>query len=63
MRLRRALIAVTAVLAALAVVIAFIAAVPPRAYDGEPAFVANPVEHVDTLIGTGTGGGMAGMGR
>ena len=56
MRLRRALIAVTAVLAALAVVIAFIAAVPPRAYDGEPAFVANPVEHVDTLIGTGTGG-------
>ncbi len=56
MRLRRALIAVTAVLAALAVVIAFIAAVPPRAYDGEPAFVANPVDHVDTLIGTGTGG-------
>ena len=56
MRLRRALIAVTAVLAALAVVIAFIAAVPPRAYDGEPAFVVTPVDHVDTLIGTGTGG-------
>ncbi len=34
----------------------FVAAAPPVAYDGEPAFVANPVEHVDTLIGTGTGG-------
>ncbi len=56
MRLRRGVIALTAVLAALAVVIAFIAAVPPKAYDGEPAFVKTPVEHVDTLIGTGTGG-------
>src|ERR1700728_1911235 len=56
MRSRRSLIGVRAVVAALAVVIAFIAAVPPRAYDGEPAFVAKPVEHVDTLIGTGTGG-------
>ena len=37
-------------------VLAFIAAAPPIAYDGEPAFVANPVDHVDTLIGTGTGG-------
>ncbi len=33
----------------------FVAA-PPIAYDGEPGFVANPVEYVDTLIGTGTGG-------
>ena len=41
---------------ALAVVIAFVAAVPPIAYDGEPAFVVTPVDHVDTLIGTGTGG-------
>src|ERR1700752_177069 len=56
MRSRRVLIAVTAVLVALAVVIAFIAAAPPKAYDGEPRFVANPVDHVDTLIGTGTGG-------
>jgi predicted alpha-1,2-mannosidase len=35
---------------------AFMAAAPPIAYDGEPAFVAKPVDHVDTLIGTGTGG-------
>ncbi len=34
----------------------FIGAAPPIAYDGEPGFVANPVNHVDTLIGTGTGG-------
>lgn len=35
---------------------AFIAAAPPFAYDGEPGFVANPVDQVDTLNGTGTGG-------
>jgi predicted alpha-1,2-mannosidase len=35
---------------------AFVAAAPPVAYDGEPGFVANPVDHVDTRIGTGTGG-------
>ncbi len=29
---------------------------PRAAHAEEPAFVANPVEHVDTLIGTGTGG-------
>lgn len=34
----------------------FIAAAPPIAYDGEPAWVTNPAYHVDTLIGTGTGG-------
>ena len=56
MRSRRALIAVMAMAAVLVVFMAFIAVVPPKAYDGEPAFVANPVDYVDTLIGTGTGG-------
>jgi predicted alpha-1,2-mannosidase len=53
MRSRRALIAVIAVTA---VFMAFVAAAPRFAYDGPPQFVANPVDHVDTLIGTGTGG-------
>ncbi|OBJ07729.1 hypothetical protein A5624_21465 [Mycobacterium sp. 1482292.6] len=53
MRSRRALIAV---IAASAVFMVFIAAAPPRGYDGPPVFVANPVDHVATLIGTGTGG-------
>ncbi len=53
MRSRRALIAV---IAATAVFMAFVAAAPRFAYDGPPQFVANPVDHVDTLIGTGTGG-------
>ncbi|MEB4208086.1 GH92 family glycosyl hydrolase [Mycobacterium sp. 94-17] len=53
MRSRRALIAVIAVAA---VVMVFIAPAPPRGYDGPPLFVANPVDHVATLIGTGTGG-------
>ncbi|OBF96966.1 hypothetical protein A5773_11640 [Mycobacterium sp. 852014-52450_SCH5900713] len=54
MRSRRALVAL---LAASVVFMAFIAAAPPPiAYDGEPAFVANPADHVATLIGTGTGG-------
>ncbi|MGO9385940.1 MAG: GH92 family glycosyl hydrolase [Mycobacterium sp.] len=53
MRSRRALIAL---LAAAAIFMTFIAAAPPIAYDGEPALVANPADHVDTLIGTGTGG-------
>ncbi|WAC90857.1 GH92 family glycosyl hydrolase [Mycobacterium sp. Aquia_213] len=53
MKSLRVLIALVAVMA---VFMAFVAAAPPIAYDGEPAFVANPVEHVDTLIGTGTGG-------
>ncbi|ORW44191.1 hypothetical protein AWB90_16855 [Mycobacterium paraense] len=51
--LRRGLIAL---LAATALLLTFIAAAPPIAYDGEPQLVANPVDHVDTLIGTGTGG-------
>jgi len=45
-----------ALIAATAVFLTFVAAAPPIAYDGEPAFVANPVDHVATLIGTGTGG-------
>jgi predicted alpha-1,2-mannosidase len=53
MRSRRALIAFVA---ATAVLMTFIAAAPPIAYDGEPGLVANPLYHVDTLIGTGTGG-------
>jgi predicted alpha-1,2-mannosidase len=53
MRSRRALIALVAVAA---VFMTFIAAAPPIAYDGEPGLVANPAAHVDTLIGTGTGG-------
>jgi predicted alpha-1,2-mannosidase len=57
MRSRRVLIALIAVAA---VSITFVAPVPPIAYDGEPALVANPVDHVDTLIGTGTGGGIVG---
>jgi predicted alpha-1,2-mannosidase len=52
MKSRRALIAL---LAAMALLIAGIAA-SPVAYDGEPGVVANPAQHVDTLIGTGTGG-------
>jgi predicted alpha-1,2-mannosidase len=43
-------------MAATAVFMTFIAAAPPIAYDGAPGFVANPVDHVDTLVGTGTGG-------
>ena len=53
MRLRRALLSLVAVTA---VFMTFVAAAPPIAYDGEPEFVAHPVAHVDTLIGTGTGG-------
>ena len=56
MRSRRALIALAGVLAVLAVFLPFVAPVPPVAYDGEPGLVANPADHVDTLIGTGTGG-------
>ena len=56
MRSRRALIALAGVLAVLAVFLPFVAPVPPIAYDGEPGLVANPADHVDTLIGTGTGG-------
>lgn len=53
MRSRKAVIALLTVMA---VFMVFVAAAPPVAYDGAPPFVANPVEHVDTLVGTGTGG-------
>ncbi len=45
----------TALVAAVIVCLALIG-VSPVARAEDPAFVANPVEHVDTLIGTGTGG-------
>ncbi|MEI7716129.1 MAG: GH92 family glycosyl hydrolase [Mycobacterium sp.] len=41
---------------AVTIVMTFAAAAPPVPYEGEPNLVASPVEHVDTLIGTGTGG-------
>ncbi|HYB80949.1 MAG TPA: GH92 family glycosyl hydrolase, partial [Mycobacterium sp.] len=53
MRSRTALIALVV---ASGVFMTFVAAAPPIAYEGEPAFVADPVDHVATLIGTGTGG-------
>ncbi|WP_407685150.1 GH92 family glycosyl hydrolase [Mycobacterium sp. HUMS_1102779] len=53
MRSRSALLALVV---AAAVFLTFIAAAPPTAYEGEPKLVANPVDYVDTLIGTGTGG-------
>ncbi|BBY39126.1 putative glycosidase [Mycobacterium mantenii] len=57
MRSRRALIAVIAAAAVLMVfVMVLVAPAPPKGYDGPPLFVANPVDHVATLIGTGTGG-------
>ncbi|HXY66683.1 MAG TPA: GH92 family glycosyl hydrolase, partial [Mycobacterium sp.] len=45
--------ALTALLATV-VVGGLLAGVPRAAHADEPVFVANPVEHVDTLIGTGT---------
>jgi predicted alpha-1,2-mannosidase len=56
MRSRARLRALVALVAAGVVFLTFVAAAPPMAYDGEPPLVANPVDHVDTLIGTGTGG-------
>ncbi len=53
MKSRKVVIALVAVAA---ICLTFIAAAPPIAYDGEPALVTKPAEHVDTLIGTGTGG-------
>ncbi len=43
-------------LAPAAVVLLSLVGAPPAAHAEEPAFVTKPVEHVDTLIGTGTGG-------
>ncbi len=59
MRLRRSLRTLAVLVAAMALFVPLIAG-SPTAYDGAPAFVANPVEHVDTLIGTGTGGEVVG---
>jgi predicted alpha-1,2-mannosidase len=56
MRSRARYRALLAVVAAGAVFLTFVAAAPPTAYDGEPPLVTDPVDHVDTLIGTGTGG-------
>ncbi len=50
--MRKALI----VLVAVSVVCLPFVAAPPIAYDGEPGFVANPIDYVDTLNGTGAGG-------
>jgi predicted alpha-1,2-mannosidase len=47
-------------LAAAAVVGTMLTGAPLAARAEEPAFVANPVDHVDTLIGTATGGEEAG---
>jgi putative alpha-1,2-mannosidase len=55
MRSRRA---IAALLAAALLVIGPIAA-PPTSYEYQPVLVINPVEHVNTLIGTGTAGATA----
>ncbi len=59
MRSRRSLRVTVAIVAALALFVPFFL-LSPTAYDGEPAAVTNPVEHVDTLVGTGTGGDIVG---
>ena len=41
-------------IAAVLLVSVMLASAVPTSYD-PPAFVSNPVDHVDTLIGTGTG--------
>ncbi|MHA7649872.1 GH92 family glycosyl hydrolase [Mycobacterium sp. ML4] len=51
--------AIVATVAVLALFVPFFL-LSPTAYDGEPAEVTNPVEHVDTLIGTGNGGDIVG---
>lgn len=51
MRARRLRRALAALLAVAGLFVPFIVGVP-TAYDGEPVFVAIPVEHVNTLIGT-----------
>lgn len=59
MRSRRLLRGIAALVAVLALFVPLIAA-SPTAYDGPPQLVANPVDHVDTLIGTGSGGDIVG---
>ncbi|MBY0441700.1 MAG: GH92 family glycosyl hydrolase, partial [Mycobacteriaceae bacterium] len=45
-----------ALLAVVLVIMMLVVGAPPTAYEGAPELVAHPVDHVDTLIGTGTGG-------
>jgi predicted alpha-1,2-mannosidase len=52
MRSRKAIAALLAVVLVCMMVIT----APPTAYEYVPTVVTNPVDHVDTLIGTGTGG-------
>ncbi|BBX74940.1 glycoside hydrolase family 92 protein [Mycobacterium shinjukuense] len=59
MRSPRSLRTIAALVAAVGLFVPLIAG-SPTAYDGEPALVANPVDHVDTLIATGTGGDIVG---
>lgn len=58
-RSRTGLRATAATLAVLALFVPFFL-LAPTAYDGEPAAVTNLVQHVDTLVGTGTGGDIVG---
>ncbi|OBK30936.1 hypothetical protein A5634_14965 [Mycobacterium asiaticum] len=58
-RSRKGLRSIAAVVAVLVVFVPFFL-LSPTAYDGEPTAVTDPVEHVDTLIGTGTGGDVVG---
>jgi putative alpha-1,2-mannosidase len=53
MRSRRRVAALLA--AAVLLVGVMLATATPTSYDA-PAFVANPADHIDTLVGTGTGG-------
>ncbi len=55
----RSRLAILAVLAVVLLPVALIAA-PPTSYEYQPELVNDPVEHVDTLIGTGTGGDIVG---
>ncbi|MCV6976039.1 GH92 family glycosyl hydrolase [Mycobacterium bourgelatii] len=59
MRSRRAWRILAALLVVVAPVLPLMAG-GPTAYDGPPSFVVSPVDHVDTLIGTGTGGSIVG---
>ncbi len=56
MRSRRAMLA----LVASALLVIGLVAAPNTSYEYRPEFVANPVDYVDTLIGTGTGGKIVG---
>lgn len=57
--MRRSPRAIVALLAAALLVVGLFAA-PPTSYEYEPVLVRNPAQHVNTLIGTGTGGAAVG---